>query len=158
MSNPFPPLPTAPRAISITSEPVFIVQLGDQQARLTRQECVLLNERLNEMMAALVSAHLREVIELVAAEFHVSVAEILGTSRIEPVSRPRQAVMWLGRTVLGMSFCAVAREMQRDHGTIMHGTRAVQALIDTDPLWQHRMGRLKSVVEQRLQAAQQEVA
>ena len=72
--------------------------------------------------------HEQAVLTDVAAEYCVSVAEILGQSRVQQVSYARQAAMWRLRHDLGLSFPTIARILHRgDHTTVLYGVRAHEA-------------------------------
>lgn len=58
--------------------------------------------------------------------------QLLGKSRSIYVARPRQVLMWFAINEYGQSLSHVARCMDRDHTTVLHGARKVQKLLSTD--------------------------
>lgn len=66
-----------------------------------------------------------QILELVAQECRVSVADLLGDDRSRGVVRPRQLAMWLMRQTTFMSFPQIGEAMGRDHSTVVHGVRRI---------------------------------
>jgi chromosomal replication initiation ATPase DnaA len=63
----------------------------------------------------------RDVIELVAAAFHVPLAELTApTRRTAAVAAARQTAMYLARVTLGLSYRDVAAGFGRDARTVVH--------------------------------------
>lgn len=143
------------RTIAIQREDSFTVRIGDQPQRLTREELVRLNAEINKVLGSLLSEPMQRALALASAEFHVSIPELLGTSRIEHVARSRQVVMWLGRSVLGLNDWGTARQLDREHGTVRHGCARVQDMMDTNELFAERVQRLRRTLaaELRLEVA-----
>ena len=65
--------------------------------------------------------------------WRLSRPQLIGKSRAIYVARPRQVLMWFAIHEYGQSLSHVARCMDRDHTTVLHGTRKVQKLLSTDP-------------------------
>ena len=58
---------------------------------------------------------------------------LLGESRARPIARPRQILMYLLRTHLGIPFEEVGRLVGgRDHTTVMHAVDKITQLATTD--------------------------
>lgn len=84
------------------------------QRRRSRQE------REDERAAA--------ILETVAGEFNLTLAQMLSRSREQPLARARQAAM-LALHRRGFSYPAIARLTKRaDHTTALHGVRHAQEL------------------------------
>lgn len=60
-------------------------------------------------------------------------AELLSPARQAPVVRARQIAALLLRERTGQSYPRIARWLQRDHTTVLHGVRQARRLKDTDP-------------------------
>lgn len=74
-----------------------------------------------------------EVIEAVSDYFQVGKRSLLGDSRARPVARPRQILMYLLRTHLGIPLEEVGRLVGgRDHTTVMHAVDKITELATTD--------------------------
>ena len=74
-----------------------------------------------------------DVIEAVSLYYRVGKRALLGDSRARPVARPRQVLMYLLRTHLGISLEEVGRLVgDRDHTTVMHAVGKITELATTD--------------------------
>jgi hypothetical protein len=75
----------------------------------------------------------RRVLETTAEHFGLPVADLLSHSRKRPLCRRRQVAMFVARRLTGRSLPFIAFHMGgRDHTTILHGVRVVQARIQAD--------------------------
>jgi chromosomal replication initiation ATPase DnaA len=63
-----------------------------------------------------------DVIDQICAEYGVSVAEVLGNSRIHDYVYARQACFFALQKV-GLSSTQIGRLMNRDHSTVLYGIR-----------------------------------
>lgn len=70
--------------------------------------------------------------EAVAARYHITVDDLIRPSRQHRYVRPRQIAMYLA--VGGASYPKVGRAFHRDHTTVIHAIKAVEARMrdDTD--------------------------
>jgi Bacterial dnaA protein helix-turn-helix len=76
-------------------------------------------------------ATVRRVLEVTAAHFDLTVEALLSDSRGKSLCHRRQIAMWVARRLTGRSLPFIARHIGgRDHTTILHGHRAVTALIE----------------------------
>jgi chromosomal replication initiator protein len=74
-----------------------------------------------------------DVIEAVSNYYQVGKRALLGDSRARPIARPRQVLMYLLRTHLGISLEEVGRLVgDRDHTTVMHAVGKITELATTD--------------------------
>ncbi|OGH66500.1 MAG: hypothetical protein A3J66_04460 [Candidatus Magasanikbacteria bacterium RIFCSPHIGHO2_02_FULL_47_14] len=75
----------------------------------------------------------REIVNVVAKFFDISVEEVLGKSREKKVSFPRQIIMFLLRSELQMSYPAIGQELGgRDHTTAIHAHSKIENSVDDD--------------------------
>jgi chromosomal replication initiator protein len=72
------------------------------------------------------------IIQRVAAAFGVTPKELLGPSRLRNVLLARQVAMYLVREVCGLSLPRTAAVFGRDHTTVLHACRKVEAAVETD--------------------------
>lgn len=79
------------------------------------------------------------IVKRVAAAFGVTERELLGPSRLRRVMVPRQVAMFLARELCRLSLPRLGVAFGRDHTTVLHAVRKVEADMDTDE-------RLASVV------------
>jgi chromosomal replication initiator protein len=74
-----------------------------------------------------------EVVEAVSSYYQIGKRSLLGDSRARPVARPRQILMYLLRTHLGIPLEEVGRLVGgRDHTTVMHAVGKITELATTD--------------------------
>jgi chromosomal replication initiator protein len=72
----------------------------------------------------------RQVVDATAAHCCHGVTELMGDSRRQPLTRNRQVAMYVAHKMTGRSLPFIARHIgDRDHTTILHGVRAVEARI-----------------------------
>lgn len=70
---------------------------------------------------------LKEIMAATAAHFGIPVSELMGTSRSQEFSWPRQLAMYLCRHQSCRSYPDIGKFLgDRDHTTILHGTREVE--------------------------------
>ncbi|MBX9626713.1 MAG: hypothetical protein K2X82_23125, partial [Gemmataceae bacterium] len=67
------------------------------------------------------------IIRKVAAAFGVTERELVGVSRLRRVLVPRQVAMYLLRAVCGLSLPRVGAAFGKDHSTVLHACRKVEA-------------------------------
>lgn len=83
--------------------------------------------------------HPEFVRRMAAKGFGVTIEELVGTCREVPLVKYRQVAMAATRTLTDLSYPAVGRWFgDRDHTTVMHGCRSVQA----DRRWSKVLGEL----------------
>lgn len=74
-----------------------------------------------------------EVIERVSKFFSLRKRDLLGSSRVRPIARPRQILMYLLRTHLNLPLEEVGRIIGgRDHTTVMHAVDKITTLASED--------------------------
>jgi chromosomal replication initiator protein len=69
----------------------------------------------------------------VAAHYNIRVADMHSPRRARPVARPRQVAMYLAKALTQHSLPEIGRKFGgRDHTTIIHGVRRIEALMASD--------------------------
>ena len=69
-----------------------------------------------------------------AEHFHLKQADLLSERRTRALARPRQAAMWLAKQLTTRSLPDIGRRFGgRDHTTVLHAVRRIEALRPTDP-------------------------
>lgn len=85
-----------------------------------------------------------EIIEAVSRYYQVGKRALLGDSRARPVARPRQILMYLLRTDLGMPLTEVGRIVGgRDHTTVMHAVEKITQLASSNVQIREDMSKIK---------------
>ncbi|MBY0514966.1 MAG: hypothetical protein K2P78_13755, partial [Gemmataceae bacterium] len=72
------------------------------------------------------------IVRRVAAAFGVTERELRGPSRLRRVLVPRQVAMYLARAVGGWSLPRIGAAFDRDHTTVLHAVRKVEAALLDD--------------------------
>jgi chromosomal replication initiation ATPase DnaA len=73
------------------------------------------------------------IIAATAAHFHMLPAQLIAWDRRRAVVRPRQIAMFLCRTMTKLSLSEIGKRFaDRDHTTVLHAVRSVEALIADD--------------------------
>ncbi|MHC5012098.1 MAG: chromosomal replication initiator protein DnaA, partial [Planctomycetota bacterium] len=105
-------------------------------AALTHQEITL--EMAADVLQDLGVAHKdtpitpSQIIAATAASFGVSVADVEGPSRRQPLARARQVSMYLCRELTALSLPKIGDHFGRDHTTVLHGVNTVKRFMQTD--------------------------
>lgn len=73
-----------------------------------------------------------DIIREVASAFQVQVGQLLGRGRARHIARSRHVAMFLVRKHTGASYPEIGRRFRRDHTTIQHGYRKIEAALQTD--------------------------
>jgi chromosomal replication initiator protein len=92
----------------------------------------------------------RTVAEIQAAaceHFGISPDELLSTTRVPRIARPRQLAMYLARELTGESLPAIGRQFGgRDHTTVLHAWRRTSARIDDDEATREAVQKLREAL------------
>ncbi|NNE69036.1 MAG: chromosomal replication initiator protein DnaA [Rhodothermales bacterium] len=85
-----------------------------------------------------------EIRDLVAEAYGMTVEQVIGKSRKRPIVDARHVAMHFCKQMTSLSLEAIGRRFGgRDHSTVIHACRAVQARIDTDPAFCVELERLE---------------
>lgn len=97
--------------------------------------------------------------EAVAAEFGVSVRELLSPRRARSVAWPRQVAMWLAVQITGLSLPQIGEDFERDHTTVMYARQATERRLAIDAELRGRVERLRrSLTDGATEAAETPLA
>jgi chromosomal replication initiator protein len=87
------------------------------------------------------------IVERVAAAFGVSEKELLSASRLRGVLKPRQVAMYLARELTDLSLPRLGAAFGgRDHTTVLHAYRKVEAELIEDATLAKRVSDLRAVL------------
>lgn len=75
-----------------------------------------------------------DVAFMTAAYFDVVMADLVGPSHRHFLTHPRQIVMYLCRSMLNKSTPDIGAFLNRDHTTILNGSKRISAKAGTDPI------------------------
>lgn len=80
----------------------------------------------------------------VAHAFGLSLNDLLSKRRSQSVSRPRQVAMYLTQQMTVLSTPAIGEKFGgRDHTTVLHAVRTIEALMERDPEFKNRIDQLR---------------
>jgi chromosomal replication initiator protein len=68
--------------------------------------------------------------DAVCAVLHLSRDDLLSPSRAPRITRGRHLAMYLARDITGLSLADIARAFKRDHSTVIHAIRRVEASLE----------------------------
>jgi chromosomal replication initiator protein len=86
------------------------------------------------------------IVKRVAAAFGISEKELMGTSRLRGVLRPRQVAMFLARELTGLSLPRIGAAFARDHTTVLHACRKVEEELGEDAALAKQVSELRTVL------------
>jgi chromosomal replication initiator protein len=92
---------------------------------------------------------IEEIQRIVARHYNVSRSDLLSSRRTANVVRPRQIAMYLAKTLTLRSLPEIGRRFGgRDHTTVLHAVRKIEALIGTDTALAAEIETLKSQLQE----------
>jgi chromosomal replication initiator protein len=90
---------------------------------------------------------IEEIQRKVADHYSIRLADIHSTRRSNHVARPRQIAMYLSKILTPSSFPEIGRKFGgRDHTTVIHAVRRIDALMGSDPLLSEDVRLLKRML------------
>lgn len=106
------------------------IKNSDLSEDLVRQSLDLPNQESGGASARIDS---RLVLDTVCEFYNLPIKLIKGDKRDKPIAVPRQIVMYLLKKHTGMTLVEIADFLGgRDHTTIMHGSKKVESLVESD--------------------------
>ncbi|WP_374574969.1 chromosomal replication initiator protein DnaA [Phenylobacterium sp.] len=79
-----------------------------------------------------------QIQKAVAEHYGLKQADLISERRARAVARPRQAAMWLAKQITTRSLPDIGRRFGgRDHTTVLHAVRRIEALKADDPMLSH---------------------
>ncbi|MCV0424245.1 MAG: chromosomal replication initiator protein DnaA [Roseibium sp.] len=88
-----------------------------------------------------------EIQQIVCKHFSVSKADLLSSCRARTLVRPRQIAMYIAKAVTGRSLPEIGRRFgNRDHTTVLHAIRKIEALLTRDADLAQEIDLLKRLV------------
>ena len=92
---------------------------------------------------------IEEIQKLVASHYSVSRADILSSRRTAVVVKPRQVAMFLAKTLTMRSLPEIGRRFGgRDHTTVLHAVRKIEALSANDAALRDEIDLLKRMLQE----------
>jgi len=92
---------------------------------------------------------IEDIQKLVASHYSVSRADILSSRRTAAVVKPRQVAMFLAKVLTPRSLPEIGRRFGgRDHTTVLHAVRKIEALLQSDPSLRDTLELLKRMLQE----------
>ena len=90
---------------------------------------------------------LQMIVEIVCDHFQISMDQILSKSRTNEIARPRMIAMYLAKTMTGSSQDAIGAFLGgRDHSTVIHGIKKVEAEIQNNETMKNQIEVIKKKI------------
>ena len=127
------------RVVEKVVEKIVEVQVPHQGPHVCARCCEEIYVRAPEI---------KEIIEVVARRYGLTLAEIRGPSRVPHVVRPRQTAMYLAKILHPTrSLSQIARMFgDRDHTTILHSVQKIARLMREDEQFAAEVEAIKSTI------------
>jgi len=107
----------------------------------TTQEILVDLLRANERMLTVA-----DIQKKVAGYFNIKMSDMASSSRARQVVRPRQIAMFLSKRLTTRSLAEIGRKFGgKDHTTVMHAIKRIEALLKTDEELKAEIARLESL-------------
>ena len=91
---------------------------------------------------------IEDIQKLVASHYNVSRADILSSRRTATVVRPRQIAMYLSKALTPRSLPEIGRRFGgRDHTTVLHAVRKIEALCGKETALAEELELLKRLLQ-----------
>lgn len=92
---------------------------------------------------------IEDIQRVVARQYNVSRSDLLSSRRTANVVRPRQVAMYLSKTLTLRSLPEIGRRFGgRDHTTVLHAVRKIEALVTKDPVLADEVELLKRLLQE----------
>lgn len=85
------------------------------------------------------------VTRAVAREFGVTLPALRSSRRSQALVLPRQCAMWLSRKLCHVSYPELGNFFERQHSSVIHAVRKLEARLDKEPALRQRLARLEGV-------------
>lgn len=122
-------LVTALAEADLLHTPPTVRSLGNLLKKLNKKERVV---GLPEHAPAISARTPEELTRVVADYFRVPLLDVCGESRQKNYRLARQIAMYLIREILGCGLAQIGQQFRRNHATVLHSLRQIQAGLKTD--------------------------
>ena len=110
-------------------------------------------EELDKILAHLIRSadsrkvRIEDIQRIVARQFNVTKNDLLSNRRTRVIVRPRQIAMYLAKVMTPRSLPEIGRRFGgRDHTTVLHAVRKIEALTEKDKNMAHELELLKRLI------------
>ncbi|RME76770.1 MAG: chromosomal replication initiator protein DnaA [Planctomycetota bacterium] len=103
----------------------------------------LCKSALKELTGRASDVNIAQIMNTVATQYNVKVADLQGKRRSKSIVLPRQICMYLARELTPMSLAEIGGHVGgRDHTTVMHANEKIRKLRASDPEFDQKIERL----------------
>lgn len=120
------------RAIEGALAKVHIAISSNPTIQLTTEALSTLLKDVIENESKLRKLTIREIQEVVAKKFSVTLAQILSNDRTQTFVTARQMAMYISRKYTPMSVKQIGKEFDKQHPTIVHGWKTIARRLDVE--------------------------
>jgi chromosomal replication initiation ATPase DnaA len=100
----------------------------------------------NEPMEGPAPVKLEHIIKVVAQYYKISISDIRSGRRVSILTHPRQVAMYLCRHLTLRSLPEIGRHLGgKDHTTVLHGTRKIEAMMKRDAVFCQEVAELEAL-------------
>ncbi len=93
------------------------------------------------------SIKVEEIQQVICKHFSVTKADLLSACRARTLVRPRQIAMYIAKVVTGRSLPEIGRRFgNRDHTTVLHAVRKIEAMVKSDQTMAQEVELLKRLI------------
>lgn len=122
--------------------------VGYCRAHNTKISLDVVREVLGGIVSKKPQLNARGILEKTAQYYEITLGDIIGTKRNKDIVVPRQIAMWLMHTDLGLSYPKIAHSLGgKDHTTIMHGTKKIENLFQSDDEFASQLKELRDFIK-----------
>jgi len=100
----------------------------------------------------------RDIIDLVAQHYNLSIAQLRSATRCESVARPRQVACWLCRKLTRASLVKIGQALNREHGTVIYAVEVISDMMEATPSFRFEVEMLEREIAESFAGAEQEAA
>lgn len=118
----------------------IITQLSEKRRSLKRDD---IEEFLNRELPTQSITPLK-VSRAVAKDFGITLSALRSSRRSQALVLPRQCAMWLCRKLCHVSYPELGAFFDRQHSSVIHAVRKLEARLDNEPTLRQRIARLES--------------
>ncbi len=84
--------------------------------------------------------------KVICKEYQIDITQLLSKNRKSEIAIPRQILMYLTKKLTDLSFPAIGGRLKRNHTTVMHGCKAIEENMESNPEFKSQVMRLEDMI------------
>ena len=125
----------------------FQVTLGGHTVEMSDAQLVSLRAEIDNMLCFRSFSIRKIIMQVVATSYGIDLSDMVSGKRPDRIAWPRQVAMYFFREFTKDSLMEIGRQFGgRDHGTVLHASRRVQGLIDTETETAEKIQRMREAI------------